>query len=166
MNLRFATAAFLAWLALVAAFVWTSAASLPSVVASHFDAAGTADAFMSRSAYRDTLLLLALAIPLLLAFLPLAATVKSGVKLNLPHRDYWLAPERRAQTLAFLCAHGLWFAACVALFLAYVHWLVVEANRLDPPRLSTGAMHAGLAAFFIALIAWLAVLHRRFRKPG
>ena len=164
MSSRLASTAFLALLALLAAFIWTTSASLPHVVASHFGTSGSADGFMSRSAYRFVLLLLMIAIPLLLALLPLAATIKGGLRLNLPNREHWLAPERRAETLHFLRAHGLWFASFVALFLAYVHLLVVEANRLEPPRLSTSAMHAGLAVFFVALIAWLGVLYLRFRK--
>ncbi len=164
MTLRVATVAFLVLVALLAAFVWTSAASMLPAVASHFDGAGTADGYMSRSAYRLVLVLLIVAVPLLLGLLPVAATMSDRMRLNIPNREYWLAPERRAETLAFLRVHGLWFASFVALFLAYVHWLVVEANRLHPPRLSTVSIQVGLAAFFIVLIVWLVVLYKRFPR--
>ncbi|MCW5622531.1 MAG: hypothetical protein KIS79_15590 [Burkholderiales bacterium] len=164
MNQRFGSVIFFLFLAAAAVFVWTTSASLPPVVASHFAASGIADGFMSRPAYRLVLLLLVVGIPLLVAFGPLPLIGKRGMSLNIPHRQYWLAPERREQTLGVLRRHGLWFGASVALFVAYVHWLVVLANRLQPPQLSMSALLWGMGVFFAALAAWLFVLYSRFRN--
>jgi hypothetical protein len=101
---------------------------------------------------------------LLLALVPAAAAGKGARSLDIPQRDYWLAPERREATVACIRAHGRWFAAAVALFLTYVHWLVVRANALRPPVLSTTGIVSGLVVFFLALAVWLAVLFRRFRR--
>ena len=43
-------------------------------------------------------------VPLLLAFIPTSIAGPSGTKLNIPHREYWLAPERREATLDGLLA--------------------------------------------------------------
>lgn len=164
MNQRFGSVLFFLLLAAAAVFVWATSASLPPVVASHFAASGIADGFMSRPVYRVVLLLLAVGIPLLVAFGPLPFIGKHGAGLNIPHRQYWLAPERREQTLGVLQRHGLWFGVSVALFVTYVHWLVVLANRLQPPRLSMSALLAGMVVFLAALVAWLLVLYSRFHK--
>jgi serine/threonine-protein kinase len=84
--------------------------------------------------------------------------------LNLPNRDYWLAPERREQTAAYLTAHTAWLAALLGLFALAVHLLVVRANQSVPPRLETGALLAALLAFSIVMLAWVAALARRFRR--
>jgi len=143
-----------------------SSLALPPVVASHFDGSGAPDGAMPRWLYMALMGLLVAGAPLLLALLPHWLIGRDGRRLNIPHRQYWLAPQRREETLAFLRRHGRWFAAAVALLLAYVHALVVLANRAQPPSLSTPALLAGLAVFLLATGAWLRALHVRFRLPG
>ena len=48
--------------------------------------------------------------------------------INLPHRDYWLAPERRRATSAVMLRFGLWLACLMVLFFTALYGLVVQAN--------------------------------------
>lgn len=164
MTPRLGKAALLLLLLALALFVWHTSAALPQVVASHFASSGAADGYMPRGGYVALMLALIVGVPLLVAFLPAAVAGRDGRKLNIPQREYWLAPERRESTLGFIRLHGLWFAATLALFLSYVHSLVVEANERRPPALATSGLTAGLVAFFLILAAWLFVLFARFRK--
>jgi uncharacterized membrane protein len=163
MTVRFGTIALLLLFAAVAAFVWGTSEALPALVASHFDASGSANGFMPRATYRRLMLALLVFVPLLVAFLPTALIGKGGRHVSLPNKDYWLAPERREETIGFIRTHGQVFAAAIAVFMGYVHWLVVLANRAHPPVLSTPAMLGGLAVFLVATMAWALVLVRRFR---
>lgn len=163
MKPRAGTVALLLLLAALGAFVWTTSLALPPVVASHFAASGAANGFMPRGAYVTTLLVLTIGAPLLLAWLPSLIVSRSADNLHIPHREHWLAPQRRADTFGFIAAHAQWFAAGVGLFLADVHWLVVQANRAQPPALATDAIVRALVIFFIALALWLFMLYRRFR---
>ncbi|WP_139379581.1 DUF1648 domain-containing protein [Zoogloea sp. LCSB751] len=158
------TLSFLVLQAVLTGFVWHSAQTLPPIVASHFSASGIANGFMPRQAYVIGFSLLLIGIPLLIAFLPGSLARRSSAHLNIPNRPYWLAPERRDMTLSFISSHGKWFAAAVSLFLGYVHWLIVQANRLQPPTLSSADILGGLAIFLLALGIWLAGLYLRFRK--
>ncbi|RTL37110.1 MAG: DUF1648 domain-containing protein [Rhodocyclaceae bacterium] len=160
------TLAFLVLQAVLTGFVWHSAQTLPPVVASHFSASGIANGFMARQAYVMGFSLLLIGIPLLIAFLPGSLARRSGSHLNIPNRSYWLAPERRDTTLSFISNHGKWFAAVVSLFLCYVHWLVVQANRLQPPTLSSADILGSLGIFLLAVVIWLAGLYLRFRKTS
>lgn len=164
MKLRFSTIAFLLLLVVLAAFVWRTSQTLPPIVASHFAASGAANGFMPRGAYTALVVFLVVGAPLLLALVPAAAAGKGAKGLNIPNCEYWLAPERRKATTAFIRAGGQWFAAAVALFLTYVHWLVVRANELRPPVLSTAGIVSALVVFFLALAAWLTVLFWRLRR--
>ncbi len=164
MNQRKWVIAFLALLALAAAFVLGTSTALPPVVASHFSGSGMADDFSPRSAYLLVWLLLQLGVPLLVAFLPFAVIRWSGDQLSIPNSQYWLAPERRDETFTFLRLWGLSLASAIVVFLAYAHWLLVQANQHQPPVLSTSAIINGLEVFFAALAIWLVAPYVRFRE--
>ena len=157
---------FVSFIVTVVVFELMTSGSLPEIVASHFNATGAADGYMPRRVYIGALLLIVIGAPLVVAVLPYQLGKRRSHSLNIPHRSYWLAPARREETLTFLWQHGLWFAAILAVFLAYVHWLVVTANRLQPPQLASADLLAALGCFFILLIVWLVLLFRRFRLPN
>lgn len=158
---------FLALIALAALFVWISSRALPAVVASHFGVSGHANRLMRREAYVGFTLATVVLVPLLLVALPSWAFRNPKTRINLPHRDYWLAPQRRAQTVATLSTQLMRFAVLVLVFLCYVHWLVVKANQVTPPALAAHWLIAGLAAFLLATLVWVIALIRRFaRIPG
>ncbi|MFT3663597.1 hypothetical protein [Piscinibacter sp.] len=164
MKPRGSNTALLLLLMALGAFVWRTSAGLPPVVASHFGADGAADGAMARGSYLVLMLLLVVGLPLLIGWLVPVVAGGEGRHLNIPNRAYWLAPERRAATLAFVYGHLRWFAAAVALFLAYVHLLVVRANAQQPPQLSFSDITGALLVFFLALAAWMAVLWARLRR--
>ncbi|WP_295446280.1 hypothetical protein [uncultured Thiodictyon sp.] len=159
-----ATAVFLVVLTGAAAFIWFTSLGLPPRVASHFGAAGLANGFMPHDFYVRFMLGFVVALPSVLVFLPAAGLCNPQARINLPNRDYWLAPARRAATLRALRAHMAYLGCLLVVFLSYVHWLVVRANELAPPHLSMPWFVGGLAAFATATVAWALVLIRHFRN--
>jgi len=151
-----------------AAFVWLTSHSLPDAVASHFAANGTANGAMSRGAYVGVMLAVVIGLPTLLALVSHFGLGVPGARINLPNRDYWLAPERRAETVTYLRRHLARFSSALLVFLCYVHWLVVRANENRPPHLSASWMNVGLAGFALFAILWTQVIVRHFRTrpPG
>lgn len=156
--------ALLLLLFVLAAFVWLTSAALPEVVASHFGSSGAANGFMPRDTYITVFLAFIVGMPLFLVFLPDAIVRYGDKNLNIPDREYWLAPERREPTTAFVRMYCRSLAAAVAIFMGYVHWLVVRANALQPAELSTMGIAAGLAVFFLFLATWLFLFFARFRR--
>lgn len=151
--------------ALTALFVGVTGADMPARVASHFDGSGTADGFMPRDGYVTLMTGLVVLFPLLLGLvMPLAFRVPS-LPINLPHRDHWLAPERREASVEFLVRHMAWFGCLLVGFMGYVHHLVVRANHAQPPALSTAGIYGGLFILVVGLTAWTAAMLRRFRLP-
>jgi uncharacterized membrane protein len=134
------------------------------MVASHFDAAGQANAFMSRSGYTRFVLCLVLGLPLVVVAI-LTAVYSRAADLKLPNRDYWLAPQRIDRTRAFLVAHGVWFGSLLVVLACLVHWLELVANRAQPPHLSSSMFAAVMIAFLLATAAWIAALMVAFRRP-
>lgn len=166
MTSRLNPIALPALLIVLATFVWRSAFDLPDVVASQFGSGGAAIRFMARDTYVALMLGLVVGVPLLMTLLLRAMAGSDGTPLNLPHRDYWLAPERRDGTRAFIRRYGQWSAAGSALFLSYVHWLVVQANQRQPPTLATAAMVGGVGVLLALVAMGLVVFYRCFRRPA
>jgi len=157
---------FLAATAANAAFILVTVPGLPDRVATHFGAGGVADGWMTREGYR--LYLLAFAIGFTCFIVAMVGVVPRlfPAAVNVPHRAYWLAPERRAAAAAYLLAHACLLGVLIQATIAGAHWLVREANGVSPARLAAGPFVALLAAFFVLFSAWLVVLFRRFRRPG
>jgi uncharacterized membrane protein len=157
------------WLALALvlcglAFIAVTAGELPAVVATHFGAGGRANGWMPRNGYLVFALVLQTLLPLSVyggvAWLPRRF---EGL-LNLPHRDYWLAPARREATLAWLRGFGAWLAAAMALFAIGIHAAILAANARTPARLDEPAFIGGLVAFVAAIIGGVIAMSVRFRN--
>lgn len=146
-------------------FVTGTAPQLPLTVASHFDAAGQPNAFMSRGGYIRFVLCMAVGLPAVVVAI-LWVVYSHAADLKLPNRDYWLAPGRLDRTRAFLIAHGVWFGSLLTALACCVHWLELGANRQQPPHLSNQSFAAVLIAFLIATAAWIAALMFAFRRPS
>jgi hypothetical protein len=84
--------------------------------------------------------------------------------INLPHREYWLAPERRAQTAAHMGRWGGAVAVATTAFLLFTLELVLRAN-LHRSELHGGAMWTGLLAYLAFTVGMSLYLVRAFRRP-
>lgn len=145
-------------------FVTGTASELPATVASHFDAGGQPNAFMSRSGYIRFALFLAVGFPVIIVAI-LSTVYSRATKLKLPNPEYWLAPQRLDRSRAFLVAHGVWFGSLLVTLACSVHGLELSAHRHQPPHLSSHVFAAVLIAFLIATAVWVAALVFAFRRP-
>jgi hypothetical protein len=153
---------FPVFVALAVGFVWLTSRQLPEVVASHFGAGGAADGFASRGTHMTLMLALLVGLPLLLIVVPNWLLRRGGRGINLPHREYWLAPQRRETTIAYLNGHFYQLGYLLVAFLTYVHWLVVRANAVKPPQIETAWIYGGVAVLLISMTLIIVALVRRF----
>jgi hypothetical protein len=136
---------------------------MPERVASHFGFAGEPDGWMSRPAYLTSMAAVGVALPVVLALAAWAVRMAPVGVINLPHRDYWLAPERRERTRAEIAGRMLWLSSLVVVFLLGVHVMVDAANRQEPRRLSA-FIWIWAAGFLLVTVVWLLLLVRRFGR--
>jgi uncharacterized membrane protein len=137
---------------------------LPDRVASHFNGAGAPDGWMTRTDYLAFTTGLAIFLPGLVVGLCFALRFMPAWTFNLPNRDYWLAPERRAETFAYFFRHSLWFACLAILFVIGIHLTVVEANNNLPSRLSLPLLLLTAGGFLIGMVVWILKLLWPFLK--
>lgn len=101
-------------------------------------------------------------VPLVMFILPNQIFSNPNARINLPNGEYWLAPERRPETIEFLSRQTARFASMLLVFLCYAHWLVVRANATVPPSLSSLWFVGGLVVFLLAVLVWLVSLVGHF----
>jgi hypothetical protein len=63
-----------------------------------------------------------------------------------------------------LSAQGAWFGCLLTLFIAGVHYIVLEANRVTPPELPLGMFFTWITIFVAMLAIWIISLYSRFRN--
>lgn len=164
---KFPLLLFVLLLAGAAALIFRLVDQLPDLVAVHFDAAGRANGFMTRAGCLHFMLLSTLGVPLLITLATaLLPRLVPAPLINIPNRDYWLAPERARDSLAFLSEQGLWFGCIFVVFLACVDAMLVKANAVSPPEFPSKIFVAMLIVFFCVVGVWFVRMLRRFRAPA
>jgi serine/threonine-protein kinase len=141
----------------------SSVQQLPATVASHFDAHGDANGWMDRTLFLLMMVLVGLLMPGMALLLRVLLRWLPASQINLPNREYWLAPERRAETIAEIPRRFLWLSCWTLVFLLGIHMLVVDANQRNPNHLSS-AIWVLLVAYLVSIAIWVAALVRHFRR--
>jgi len=132
-------------------------AHLPEQVASRFDFAGRPAGWMSRQAMLGWELAALLFIAGLLEGIARINRLIPDENINLPHRDYWLSPERRQATMDWL-ENMVRLAGCGVLLLFIVLFHQVYRVNLTPgdatfsTGLTLGAVLLGMAALLVSLL--------------
>lgn len=137
---------------------------MPERMASHFAADGRANGWQSRGAFFALMLLVTSTSAIVGFLVPRQIAARSNTRINLPHRDYWLAPERREETMSFISATMAWFACGVLFVLISGTFLAFEANLAADHRFNSQAMLAVLVGFLAGLLSLLLRLVRHFQK--
>lgn len=138
---------------------------LPDRVAIHFNAAGIADAWGPKSAFLEIFGLVFNIVAVLFCGLALLLRRIPDSMMNLPNKDYWLAPERREQTMARLTDQMFFTGAMTLILLDALFFLTMKANLTTSPTLPATLMWAMIIGFIVINIAWIVSMLRSFRLP-
>lgn len=148
------------------AVVFSSASLLPERVATHFGANGQPDGWMSRSGYLNFIAGMGFGLPLFILAIIFLSRFFPASLVNVPHKDFWLAPGRKEVAQEILFDRSLWLAALMVCFFGALHYLTIMANRSEPVRLPSQLFFPVLALFLAGIIIWIISLYRSFRKPS
>jgi uncharacterized membrane protein len=140
-------------------------ALLPDRLASHFAASGMPNGWMTKTQFLVTyglVLLPALAIEFWVSH---RIANKPDARLNLPNKEYWLAPERRAETFAYFERFCAWYGCAFLFVVVFAMGLAMRANFNTPPQLPTGLIVFDIAGFVIFNVGAVIAMFRRFSMP-
>jgi uncharacterized membrane protein len=165
-NVRIAASVFFVLSAIFVLLFAFSSSSLPPTVATHFDGYGRPNAWMRSSSYLTFFIAFGIGLPVIIvALFYMVRWLPAGL-INIPRRDFWLASERAPETQRYLLARGLWLACMMLLFMLGVHFAVVRANQLAPPRLAPQSILVPAGLFITALVIWIVTFLRHFTAHG
>lgn len=161
-----ATLLLLMWTGFAGYVGWT-APHLPARVATHFALSGEPNGWMTRAGLVRFALIAGAAVPAFV--LGVFALVRrcEGWGLNIPNKEFWLAPQRRQETFDFIQRQGFWFAGLLIAFFAALHCSIVAANARSPAALAAADIGAVAGGFLVVSAIWAAVsVGRFFRRPA
>lgn len=106
---------------------------LPEKIAMHFGADGQPNQWMSK--WSGTLLLCCVQVGLPILFLGIGIIIKKlpASTINIPNREYWLHPDRRATTLGHVSKMLAWITVLVSLEMIGIVHLTFLSNRDGKP---------------------------------
>jgi uncharacterized membrane protein len=138
---------------------------LPNRLASHFASSGVPSSWLTKSGFFALyagLIVLAASI----GFLAPRMVVKTPTsRMNLPHKEYWLAPEHRAETFDFFEKSFAWYGCIFLLLEVSTMEIVIRANLRTPPQLPIGPIVLLISAFALLNFACVIAIFRRFSRP-
>lgn len=137
---------------------------LPERVATHFGIDGKPDDWMSRSALTVVFLVLQLGVPVFMLAMTSLAARMSVFMVNIPNREYWLHPERRAATMAHLSSTMTVISILTSLFMSTISHLTFMANKTGD-GLTLPLFLTALVIFLIAVFTMAGRDMWHFRRP-
>jgi hypothetical protein len=154
----------IAGLLYVAVLGWAAVALPPDGVPLHFGVGGRADRFGSRAAAMWMFGLVGAGMFALFSGLLVAVGRSSLRHMNVPHKAYWMTPERRPQLRRMLAADLAVLGSATIVLLAALIGFVVDAAVAGEALLSP-AFLVVLGCYFAVVLGWCGWLARRRYRP-
>jgi uncharacterized membrane protein len=139
---------------------------LPAVVAQHYGAGGQPNGWAPREFFFIFSWVLLLGLSAVFMFTPSLLRRLPVSLINLPNRKYWLAEERKDESLRFLEEEMQWMGVLTIAFIVLVLHLAIRANLNPEHRLDNTVFVALLVGFLLSTVWWIARLYRRFPAPA
>ena len=138
---------------------------LPNVVASHFNGRGAPNGWQTKQAFFQVLIIVSVVVVVLGFAIPKTIAALPIQLINLPNKNYWLAPERVAQTMAFLELTFAWFACALFLFNILVFDYAVQINLHPQHPPAPERFWYILVGFLVFTFAWTIRMLAKFLRP-
>ena len=137
---------------------------LPARMASHFGPHGEVTNWQSKEQFFMTMVVVVgvsfvggFVVPLLIGKMP-------ANMINLPNKGYWLAGERREETMRYLSMKMGWVGCGVLFLLLFVTSEAINANMPSHGQFNIGATFAALFGFVLFMGLWTILLMRHFNR--
>lgn len=162
MDSRLPKSLFVLLAVFASVYFWTNYAQLPDVVASHFNARGVPNGWQSKQMF-FAFFAGAVALASFVAFgIPRIISKVPIELINLPNKQYWLAPARQAETRAFFERSFAWFGCAVLVVITTAINYAIGRNLQPQPQLDPPVLIYVLAGFFLFTILWSIRLFAHF----
>jgi len=165
-SYTFGRAIFLGLVAAVAALLVVAPGNAAQPLAGRIGLGSLVSEILSAGTYRQWMLALIVGVPGILFLAMSVAPRLSPRFIWIPNARYWLAPERRSRTIAYLEQQAVVFGIVVILFLCGVHWLMTGADAALSRERATISLVVLVVFLLAAFWIWLMSIQSRFRRLG
>ncbi len=138
---------------------------LPGVVASHFDAHGTANGWQPKSAFFRVFLAASVLAAVVGFGIPRIISAIPAELINLPNKRYWLAPEHLAETQEYLSKYFAWFGCAIFLIMIVTFDYAVQSNLHPENPPDPARMWYVLAGLLLFTLVWTSRMLAKFLHP-
>lgn len=163
-NRRIDMVILLAFIFVGALTNWLLALNLPQKVATHFDFAGRPNGYMTLQNHQAFITLSTIGFPLFMVFMIGILPSWFPSLVNIAHRDYWFAPERKSQTLDYLLRMACILGVLMVFFFVGLNVIIVVANNAKPVLMPKPLFFMLMGLFLLGILLWVIVLFLKFRK--
>lgn len=136
---------------------------VPARIATHFDGAGNANRWMTRSEFIGFSILFPLGMALFLVGLSRVVPLAGPQRLNVPNPGYWRSAANYPRAVAIVQQWMITFAAWMTIWLTAMSIVVVQSAQKTPPSLDAGLMIVLIGSFVIVMVVMILRLVWRFR---
>lgn len=138
---------------------------LPASMAVHFDGAGVPDRWSPKSEFLTTWILMTLLLGGLFAGLRVLVRFLPADYINMPRREYWLAPERAASTRAEVGDVVLALGGVILASIWALNHVILRANLKENPELGLWPWVIMAMTLVAMAVLLLKTMRRYFRSP-
>ncbi|HYL84780.1 MAG TPA: DUF1648 domain-containing protein [Candidatus Angelobacter sp.] len=138
---------------------------LPGVVASHFDKHGAANGWQTKAAFFNVFIGVSVLAVVIGFAIPKIIFAVPPQLINLPNKQYWLAPQHRVETNEFFSAYFAWFGCAMYLLLIVVFDYAIRSNLHPGNPPDPARMWYVLAGFLIFMIGSTIRMLTKFLRP-
>lgn len=138
---------------------------LPSLMASHFGPSGKADGFMSKQGFMVFYLGLVLFYCVLFGNMGMLLKKTPDEMINMPNKEYWLAPERREATLRVFSHQMAIFGIAIGAFFLAVMQTIFLTNLGGSHQLDS-LFFVYLVGFLLFTTIWTLQMLKQFKVPA
>jgi uncharacterized membrane protein len=138
---------------------------LPGVMASHFNGRGVPNGWQTKSIFFGVFVGVSVLAAVIGFVIPRIMGAVPTNLINLPNKQYWLAPKHLAETTQFLNAYFAWFACAVFLFIIFTFDYAIQNNLHPEAPPDPARMWYVLAGFLLFTLAWTIRMLAKFLRP-
>ena len=138
---------------------------LPDVVQSHFDGHGNPNGWQSKTVFFSFFIGITVLASLFSFGLPALLRSVPNQLLNVPNKEYWFSPERRAVSLDFISAWFAWHGCALFLLVSFVFEYAIQSNLPGGQVPNPMRLLYAVSAFLAFTLFWIIRIFLRFSRP-
>ena len=135
------------------------------IIAAHLSAVDAANAWHARMLFFATYVVIIVIGSALYLGLPALLNRMPAYLINIPNPEYWLAPERRAESLARFAQDFYWLGVATLALVLIEMQAALMVSLGTAPHLRGVVLYLPLAVFVVFMVVWLVRVNAMFRKP-